>query len=44
MPPSIPTNPSLVRRILGQLRLAGFARLWQRLGPRRLLASLDKLF
>jgi len=37
-------STSLVRRILGQLRLAGFARLWQRLGPRRLLASLDKLF
>jgi succinate-semialdehyde dehydrogenase/glutarate-semialdehyde dehydrogenase len=37
-------STSLARRLLGQLRLAGFARLWRRLGPRRLLASLDKLF
>jgi succinate-semialdehyde dehydrogenase/glutarate-semialdehyde dehydrogenase len=37
-------STSLVRRLRGQLRMAGFARLWRRLGPRRLLGSLDKLF
>jgi succinate-semialdehyde dehydrogenase/glutarate-semialdehyde dehydrogenase len=37
-------STSLARRLAGQLRMAGFARLWQRLGLRRLLASLDKLF
>ncbi|MFI5170088.1 MAG: aldehyde dehydrogenase family protein, partial [Vicinamibacterales bacterium] len=37
-------STSLVRRLRGQLRMAGFARLWRRLGLRRLLGSLDKLF
>jgi succinate-semialdehyde dehydrogenase/glutarate-semialdehyde dehydrogenase len=37
-------STSLVRRLAGQLRMAGFARLWRRLGLRRLVASLDKLF
>jgi succinate-semialdehyde dehydrogenase/glutarate-semialdehyde dehydrogenase len=33
-----------LRRLRGQLRLAGFARLWRRVGARRLLMGLDKLF
>ncbi len=37
-------STSPVRRLAGQLRMAGFARLWRRLGLRRLVASLDKLF
>jgi acyl-CoA reductase-like NAD-dependent aldehyde dehydrogenase len=37
-------STSLRRRLGGQLRLAGFVRLWRRFGPWRLLANLDKLF
>ncbi len=37
-------STSLLRRLAGQLRMAGFARLWQRLGLLRLVRSLDKLF
>jgi len=32
------------RRVLGQLELVRFGRLWRRFGPWRLLANLDKLF
>jgi succinate-semialdehyde dehydrogenase/glutarate-semialdehyde dehydrogenase len=35
---------SLLRRLRGQLALARFSRLWRRLGVRRLLGGLDKLF
>ncbi len=31
------------RRVRGLARLAGFSRLWRRLGPRRLLMNVDKL-
>jgi hypothetical protein len=37
-------STSLLRRLRGQLRLVGFARLWRRFGPWRLLVNLDKLF
>jgi hypothetical protein len=37
-------STSLPRRLQGQLRLVGFARLWRRFGPWRLVANLDKLF
>jgi succinate-semialdehyde dehydrogenase/glutarate-semialdehyde dehydrogenase len=37
-------STSLARRLHGQLRLAGFTRLWRRLGPARLVAGVDKLF
>jgi succinate-semialdehyde dehydrogenase/glutarate-semialdehyde dehydrogenase len=37
-------STSLLRRLGGQLRLAGFARLWRRFGARRLFGNLDKLF
>jgi succinate-semialdehyde dehydrogenase/glutarate-semialdehyde dehydrogenase len=37
-------STSLLRRLIGQLRLAGFARLWRRFGAWRLLLGLDKLF
>ncbi len=36
-------STSLARRLAGQARLLGFARLWRRFGPRRLLGGLDKL-
>jgi acyl-CoA reductase-like NAD-dependent aldehyde dehydrogenase len=37
-------STSLPRRLVGQLRLLRFPRLWRRFGPWRLLAGLDKLF
>jgi hypothetical protein len=37
-------STSFLRRIGAQLSLLGFARLWRRFGPWRLLANLDKLF
>jgi len=36
--------PSLGRRLRNLIRLAGHGRLWRRLGPRRLLMNIDKLF
>ena len=36
-------STSLLHRLGAQLRLAGFARLWRRFGPWRLLVNLDKL-
>ena len=35
---------SFARRVAGQLGLLRFGRLWRRVGPLRLLASIDKLF
>ena len=37
-------STSFLRRVAAQLRLAGFARLWRRLGAWRLLRNVDKLF
>jgi succinate-semialdehyde dehydrogenase/glutarate-semialdehyde dehydrogenase len=37
-------TPSPWRRVSSLLRLASHGRVWQRLGPRRLLMNIDKLF
>jgi hypothetical protein len=37
-------STSFRRRVVAQLGLMRFARLWRRFGPWRLLANLDKLF